>query len=236
MGSVQSTRGTRGTQSPAVLRLTVCLVLGLCAPAHAQPAARRATNIAAILAYPSFYHLRPILIVGTVAQRQNGEFHVSDMTGSLRVIPDGNAPDGLDEVRGQFWDPAMKPDDPRLAGFDLSACSIARRRVAASGDVTAIVASARPRSRPLRRPPLSSPRPDRPRRRFSVDVDPIDVLEPSRYRSAGTITGQFFGRNLAAISRTRRDKAATTSSCARRRDLGNEHAPEREGRRGSRLS
>jgi len=47
---------------------------------------------------------------------------VSDNSGSLRLIPQGNAPDGLDEVRGQFWDIGrMKPDDPRLAGYDLRA-------------------------------------------------------------------------------------------------------------------
>ena len=105
---------------------------------------RRATNIAAILAYPSFYHMRPILLVGTVAQQQNGEFRVSDSTGSLRVIPDGNAPDGLDEVRGQFWDLGrMKPDDPRLAGYDLRATFHVDPEGAwpRPGEVTAIIAS-----------------------------------------------------------------------------------------------
>ena len=100
-----------------VLRFALCLGLVYLTSADAQPAVRRATNIAAILAYPNFYHMRPILLVGTIAQQQNGEVRVSDGTASIRVIADRNAPDGLDEIRGQFWDLGrMKPDDPRLAG------------------------------------------------------------------------------------------------------------------------
>ena len=106
------------------------------ASADAQPAVRRATNIAAILAYPSFYHMRPILLVGTVAQQPNGEFRVSDGTGRCASSPTASAPDGLDEVRGQFWDLGrLKADDPRLAGYDLRAdvSHRSRRRVAAPG-------------------------------------------------------------------------------------------------------
>ena len=108
-----------GLRAPScVLYLSVAFGMS----ANAQPAVRRATNIGAILAYPNFYHMRPILLVGTVRQQENGEFRVSDAAGSLRVIPSGNAPDGLDEVRGQFWDIGrLKPDDPRLAGYDMRA-------------------------------------------------------------------------------------------------------------------
>ena len=72
------------------LRLTLCLALGLgyLSPARAQPAGRRATNIAAILAYPNFYHMRPILLVGTVAQLPNGEFRVSDNSPNRNGPPD----------------------------------------------------------------------------------------------------------------------------------------------------
>jgi len=45
---------------------------------------RRVTNIAALTAFPSFYHTRPIVLVGTLAQSANGEFRLSDDSGSVR--------------------------------------------------------------------------------------------------------------------------------------------------------
>ncbi len=47
-------------------RLTFVLTL-VAATVFAQPATRRPTNIAALLLYPSFFHNRPILLVGTVS-------------------------------------------------------------------------------------------------------------------------------------------------------------------------
>src|SRR6185436_11990016 len=85
---------------PRVLRATSCLVLALAAFSDAQPATRRATNLAALHSYPGFYHGRPIVLVGKVALEQNGQLRVSDDTVSLHVVFKGNAPDGLDEVRG----------------------------------------------------------------------------------------------------------------------------------------
>ncbi|HEY3042969.1 MAG TPA: Ig-like domain-containing protein, partial [Vicinamibacterales bacterium] len=168
------------------------------ASADAQPAGRRATNIAAILAYPSFYHLRPILLVGTVAQQQNGEFRVSDGTGSLRVIPDGNVPDGRDEVRGQFWDLGrMKPDDPRLAGYDLRAAFHVDPEGAwpRPGEMTVIIASAIAPAAPptgLASAPGSTKSPG-----FAPASIRSIVLDASRYVDQKlTITGQFYGRNL----------------------------------------
>ena len=41
---------------------------------------------------------------------------VADDDGSIRVVFKGSAPDGLDEIRGEFWDIGrMKPDDIRLS-------------------------------------------------------------------------------------------------------------------------
>ena len=98
----------------------IALVVGLfAATVFAQPATRRPTNIGALMAYPSFYHNRPILIVGTVATTEKG-IRVSDDNGSIKVLLKGSAPDGLDEVRGEFWDLGrMKPDEPQLSGYDL---------------------------------------------------------------------------------------------------------------------
>ena len=94
------------------------LALAHCGVA-AQTATRRSTNLASLVAYPGFYHGRPILIVGTVTTTESG-MRVSDDSGSIRLLTKGSAPDGLDEVRGEFWDIGrMKPDDPQLANFDL---------------------------------------------------------------------------------------------------------------------
>src|SRR6516162_6953000 len=100
-------------------KLAVALAL-VATSASAQPATRRPANIAALAAYPSFFHNRPILIVGTVTTTDKG-MRVADDNGSIRVLSKGTAvPDGLDEIRGEFWDIGrMKADDPQLSGYDL---------------------------------------------------------------------------------------------------------------------
>jgi hypothetical protein len=148
----------------------------------AQPATRRATNLAALQAHPGFYHGRPIVVVGTVSVEQN-QLRVSDDNTSVRLIFKGNAPDGLDEIRGEFWDLGrMKADDVRLTAYDL-------RTVfqidpdgpwPKAGEVTAIVATAVTATTP---PPAPSVR--------------AIVLNPTRYVDQKvSITGQFSGRNL----------------------------------------
>ena len=88
--------------------------------ASAQAPTRRATNISALAAFPVFYHGRSVLIVGTVETQNDGQVRVSDGTASLRVVFKGSAPDGNDEIRGEFWDLGrMKSDDPRLVSIDL---------------------------------------------------------------------------------------------------------------------
>jgi Big-like domain-containing protein len=161
----------------------ICGFAAVLASADAQPAPRRATNLAALLAYPTFYHGRPILIVGTVGLNQN-QLKVSDDSGtSINLVFKGNAPDGLDEVRGEFWDIGrMKSDDPRLGAYDLKAVFHFDPEGAwpRPGEVTAIVATAvAPASPPM-----------------SPTIRAI-VLHPTRYVDEKvTITGQYSGRNL----------------------------------------
>ena len=183
----------------AVSPVDVVLPRGVVGLADAQPTPRRATNIAAILAYPRFYHLRPVLLVGTVAQQPNGEFRVSDGTGSLRVIPEEGPPDGLNEVRGLFWDIGrLKSDDPRLAGYDLRKTFGIDPEGAwpRPGDVMAVIASAiTPAPPPAAFPgtPGTAKSPEFP----AVAIRSI-VLDASRYLDQRvTITGQYYGRNLA---------------------------------------
>jgi hypothetical protein len=153
----------------------------------AQPTVRRAANIAGILGFPSFYHLRPIVVVGTLAQQPNGELRLTDDGGSLRVIPKGTAPDGLDEVRGEFWDIGrMKADDPRLAPYDLRAIFHIDPDGAwpRPGEVTALIATTIGPAPPLPSPPATSIR--------------AVVLSPSRYLDQKvTLVGQYEGRNLS---------------------------------------
>jgi hypothetical protein len=162
---------------------TLAVVALAAATASAQPATRRATNIAALLAYPGFFHQRPIVIVGKVTTGNNGDVRIADETGSVRVVVKGGAPDGLDEIRGEFWDIGrMKADEPRLANLDLRATFHIDPESPwpKSGEVLAILATA---VTPASPPPAPTIR--------------AIVLNPSRYLDQKvTVTGQYAGRNL----------------------------------------
>jgi Bacterial Ig-like domain len=158
------------------------LFVAIAATLSAQPGGRRATNIAALLGFPGFYHGRPIVVVAKVGLDQN-ELRASDDSGAIRLIFKGNAPDGLDEIRGEFWDLGrMKPDDIRLSTYDLRATFKIDPDAPwpRPGDVKAIIATA---VSPAEPPPAPSIR--------------AIVLNPTRYLDQKvTITGQFSGRNL----------------------------------------
>jgi hypothetical protein len=151
--------------------------------AFAQPQTRKATNLAALLAYPGFYHGRPIVIVGKVGLDKNQLRVADDADHSLHLIFKGTAPDGVDEIRGEFWDIGrMKPDDARLTTYDLRTVFNVDPDGAwpRPGEVTAIVATA---VAPATLPP-------------SPTIRAI-VLNPSRYLDNKiAITGQYSGRNL----------------------------------------
>jgi hypothetical protein len=165
-----------------MIRKGLLIGLVLSTAVAAQPATRRATNLAMLLAYPGFYMGRPIMIVGKVGIVDN-QLRVSDDTASVQLVFKGNAPDGIDEIRGEFWDVGrLKADDPRLSALDL-------RTIfkidpdgpwPRPGEVTAIVATAvTPASPPI-----------------APSVRAI-VLNPSRYVDQKVaVTGQFSGRNL----------------------------------------
>ena len=162
--------------------LVLSLALGAAA-VSAQAPQRHATNVTALLAHPSFYHLRPIVIVGTTALIDNGELRVNSESGTMRVIFKGGAPEGLNEIRGELWDLGrMNPDEPRLTGYDLKTVFHLDPEGPwpRPGQVTALVASAITPSSP---PPAPTIR--------------AMVLYPSRYlEQKVTVVGQFAGRNL----------------------------------------
>ena len=166
----------------SVLKRAFLLAIALSATVLAQPAVRRATNIAALLAYPGFFHTRPILIVGTVSMKGD-RLRVNGEAGSVRVIFKETAPDGFDEVRGEFWDVGqMKADDPRLTAYDVRATFGFDPEGAwpQPGEVTAIIATAISAAQPPPAPTLRA-----------------IVLNPERWSGQQvTVIGQFSGRNL----------------------------------------
>ena len=161
--------------------LTLCLLC--CATVAAQPAVRRTTNIAALIAHPEFYNGRQIVVVGTVKLQDNGELRATADGASMRLVFKGSAPDGVDEIRGEFWDLGrMGADNPRLAGYDIKSTFKLdpEGQWPRPGQVTAIVASAITAAESPAAPSIRN-----------------IVLNPSRYLDQRiTITGQFGGRNL----------------------------------------
>ena len=109
---------------------------------------------------------------------------MSDDGGSIRLIFKGNAPDGLDEVRGEFWDIGrMKPDDSSLSAYDL--------RTTFHFDPDGAVAA------PWRSDGHHRQRAVAPAALPALPTIRAIVLNPSRYLDQKvTITGQYSGRNL----------------------------------------
>jgi len=165
-----------------MMKRILALLLAIAATVSAQPATRRATNLATLIAYPGFFHARPIVIVGKVGI-ENDQLRLSDDNGSIHLIFKGNAPDGIDEVRGEFWDLGrMKADDIRLSTYDLRATFKMDPGAPwpRPGEVTAIIATAVTASATPAQPSIRA-----------------IVLNPDRYLDQKVaITGQFSGRNL----------------------------------------
>ncbi len=164
-------------------RRLLALALLFSATVSAQPPTRRVTNVATLVAYPAYFHLRPLTIVGTLSRSDDGRLHMEGAPAALRVVYTGRVPDGTSEIRGEFWDLGrLRADDPRLAALDLRAMlqidpDNAWPRPA---QVMVIMASA---VAPVAPPTTSSIR--------------SMVLFPSRYLDQKvTVTGQFAGRNL----------------------------------------
>jgi len=168
-----------------VIRKTLAVTLILvAAPLSAQQNIRRATNIEALITFPGFFHQRPVVVVGELSTTDKGELRISGEGGSVHVVYKEGVPDGLSEIRGDFWDLGrMKPDDPRLANINLPATFHVDPQGVwpRPGEVMAIMANA---VAPAASPPAPSIR--------------AIVLNPGRYLDQKvTIKGQFEGRNLA---------------------------------------
>ncbi len=153
--------------------------------AAAQPASRTATTLEALAQHPLFFHGRTIVVRGTVEQPASGivSLRADDSTRPVFVLQrDRGVPDGLVELRGQFWDLGrLTPDDPHLAGFDIEALlkRVNDGRWPAHNQVLIVIASASGAAERL--PP---------------GLRAI-ALEPSRYEGQRvTVIGRFRGANL----------------------------------------
>lgn len=161
--------------------LLVALLSAASVSAQTQP--RRTTNVAALVAYPGYFHFRPVTIVGSLSRGDDRELKLADAPPSLRIVHRGTVPEGASEIRGEFWDLGrMNADDPRLAAYDVRATFGINPDAGwpRAGQVTAVIATA------------VSPAP--PSTASSIRNM---VLAPSRYLDRKvTVTGQFAGRNL----------------------------------------
>ncbi|MBE3099106.1 MAG: Ig-like domain-containing protein [Planctomycetes bacterium] len=144
-----------------------------------------ATNIAALVKYPGFYHLQSIVIRGELATRGNRLVLLppGGDQGVEMVFREHQPSDGQVEVRGTFWDVGrMTAEDPRFAGYDIQAFLETRTagRWPAQGELLVVSSSDAARAEP---PPAPSVR--------------AVVLDPERYEGQKvTVTGTFRGNNL----------------------------------------
>lgn len=150
-----------------------------------QVLARRVTTLAAIQAYPVFFHLQPVLVLAELQQEAGRATLVADGHRVLAVVASGVSGSGPQEVRGQVWDIGrMEPGDPRLAGSDLrsilgldSDAPWPRR-----GEVIVVNVTDAVPAQSLRAPSVRNL-----------------ALAPERYVGQRvTVQGQFRGRNLYA--------------------------------------
>ena len=165
-------------------RLVALALVLVGAALSAQAPVRRATNIAALQAFPTFFHGHQVLVVGDLVTGDDGKTRASDGSLSLNVIArSGGAPGGSHEIRGEFWDLGrMNPDDPRLANLDLRKLFGIDPEGAwpRAGEATALMATG---FTPANVAPAPSIR--------------AIVLAPQRYQDQKvTVSGQFTGRNL----------------------------------------
>ena len=167
--------------------LSAALAIGVAALGAtlvAQPPTRRATTIAALRNYPSFYNQQTVLLVGEV--RGQGERRtIGSDEASIRLIS-RDYPEGRIEARGQFLDIGrISQDDPRLIPFNLidQVRTAYPDRWPRPGEELVLILSSTvppPAATDIASPPLRTL-----------------ALEPERFAGrAVTIQGQFRGRNL----------------------------------------
>jgi hypothetical protein len=168
------------------IALALALAGSLLAHTSAQPAVRRATTLAALRAYPGFYHQQTVALVGTVKAQSVETATIGTDEGSVRLIARELPREGKVEARGQFLDIGrVSPDDPRLIPFNLV------------DRIRAIYPDRWPRPGEELMLMLSSTAPPPPAANASAPPLRSVALEPGRFEGQRvSLVGQFRGRNL----------------------------------------
>ena len=165
--------------------LTLALAVVLSAVTLAQPQPRRATTIAAIRAFPGFYHQQTVLVIGEVKGTVERATIGTD-EGTITLIARELPRETRVEARGQLLDLGrMSQDDPRLIPFNL----LERTRAAYQDrwpkpgeELILVLGGSAP-------PPTA----------INATAPPLRALamDPARFDGQKvTILGQFRGRNL----------------------------------------
>ena len=165
----------------------VLLLAGVLRPAvpAAQPLRYMPTTLAALDAYPSFFHRQPV-VVRAVPEGDLRDVFVSDGERRLRALyvapPVADERDAL-EIEGTFWDVGrLQPDDPRVADHGIAVMSerLLGKPWPSTGELRLLIAD-------------DTQRADAP---DGATIRTIS-LEPARYRDRTvTVTGRFRARNL----------------------------------------
>jgi hypothetical protein len=161
------------------------LVLAAMALPQAQVQPRRATTIAAIRAYPGFYHQQTVLVIGDV-KGMDERATIGTEEGAIALVAREIPREGKVEARGQLLDVGrMSQDDPRFIPFNLVERIRAQYqdRWPKPGEELLLLLGG------TAAPPTAS----------SATTPPLRavVMEPARFDGQKvTIVGQFRGRNL----------------------------------------
>ena len=170
-----------------MLAVALLSLAGIAHPAFlsAQSARYMPTTLAALDAYPSFFHRQPVVVRATPEGDLQDVF-VSDDDRRIRALyvapPVADERDPI-EIEGTFWDVGrLQPNDPRVAGHGIAAMSerLLAKPWPSSGELRLLIAE-------------DTRRADEP---DGATIRAIS-LEPGRYRDRTvTVTGRFRARNL----------------------------------------
>jgi hypothetical protein len=167
----------------ALIASGVAAGLALAALSSAQPPIRRIATVAALKAYPGFYHGQTVLVRGELQDLEAARPQLVDEEDGIRLLMREPVPSaGTYEVRGDVVDVGrITADDPRLSGLDLRTLGIdPSERWPRQGEVVVLRVSSLDRAEPLVAPTIRS-----------------IALDPWRYVDQRvTVAGQFRGRNL----------------------------------------
>ena len=86
----------------------------------AEVLTRRATTLAAIRAYPTFFNGQPVILRAEIDRTEKRVLLVDGDDKLPALVPSGVGGNGVQSVRGEVWDIGrMRQDDPKLTGRDL---------------------------------------------------------------------------------------------------------------------